>query len=564
MEPVNRRQQRLHARTVAAGTTVDYGAPAPENGNGLLADPSSQMLAAPSQQPSHYTAHPDPNPASLQHPPPPVEAGLLVPPALLPLPQSQTVAPSPRRTVVSAVPLTEPVLALRLDCIDGVTEDPYVVKPVLRVHVIDARSGRYFRPSALVSPPPAALAVPGAERRTVVGPVVEAAVESSCFPRGASPASPAAHVAHVVPLSSVPALNSALDADAAALRGARQCRDAAASGGVATSIAASSSPVVLASDDGGGAQVLPIHLGLAAPTLLFNDLLVFDVCVHDSALLPHAVVLFELVDDNPSLPAEARREGNGYYRIAWGFLRLGAVLKPTATDSVPVGMPAELVKAGQQSPADLSALRVTLYRYRGRGASGWAAQLAARLSGFAPPTLAADDGSGIPAPDVAAEFFAPPHLRELAPGGLTLRAVPFAAAVPQVSYLLYCSGVDRDTSRRLSRPASSGAICLLDSRSRNRLHVPGAVGDGASARGRAAARLAPRRRCWGALGRVGAIPTRGLGGPPRARPAGFHGIAANGCVRQCPRQGRCEAAAAAIGAPPSFGARGSRTAAAAA
>lgn len=428
--PENQRQRRRNARQAAVSTVAGAapvgapsdgahlpgGTPAPAPLEPLVPPPS----AYPSDTPAGYPIVP-------QHQPPPILAEQL-PPGVHNAPPPA----APPQGVAAAVPLGGPVLAIRLDCIDGVASDPYVVKPVVRVHIVDGRTGRYLCPAALVAPPAASLSIPGATRRSPPAPPADASVHNSCFPRPASApstAAPSPATAHVASLCSVPAINCTLDADAAALAGAQRIQVAGAGAAARASTM---------DTEGRTARILPAHLGSghATPSLLFNDILVFDVSANDAALLAHAVALFELVDDSPSLPAEARREGNGYYRIAWGYLRLGSVLPPAADSPVPVGLPAELLRpvrgaeSKPQAPEDLPALHVALYRYRGSAAPGWATQLAGRLSGS--PVRPVDDGSGVPAPDVVAEFLAPAHLREDAPGGLLLRAVPFAAAIPLV------------------------------------------------------------------------------------------------------------------------------------
>lgn len=399
----NQRRQRRNARRAAAADSIEaVSADTPQ------LPPEAPHLPLP--MPQQLQPQPD---ASSEHFPAPLAP---LPQSTIPqLPLHQSVPPPSRHLgFTAAVALAGPVLALRLDCIDGVTDDPYVIKPCLLVHLIDARTGRYTRPATLISPPTGSLSVPGASCRKPAGTPLDVAPQHSCFSFTVS-SPPPSTIHHVGPLASLPALNRLLEADASALHLARQVREQAAGGG-------GDGFHVLCSSDA------PTHLGRGhlTPSLIFNDTLVFDLGIEDASILHNTVALFELVDDSPSLPTEARRDGGGYYRIAWGYLRLEPVFTTPSIQVFPTGLPAELISSALKpapSYTDVPAMRVTLYKYRFSAAPQRWSSRALHSQGDA-------DGSGVPAPAVMAEFLSAPHLRQESP--LTLRAVPLAAAIPQV------------------------------------------------------------------------------------------------------------------------------------
>jgi hypothetical protein len=334
--------------------------------------------------------------------------------------------------LVSSVSLAGPVLAVRIASIDGVDHDPYVVKPFIRIHIVDGRTGRYLRPQVLIAPPPAAIALAGATRVVATSTVEETV--ATCLPGLCSPAQPPAPPGYVLPMCSTAAINRLLDIDSRALL-ASQLQ--AAGSPEADAMASALSESVVAALEGVD-DPLQVHLGSghATPSLLFSETFVSAVTTEE-AMQSHAMILFELIDDTPSLPAEALKAGGGFYRIAWGYLRLrnaeGQVLCQGVASPVPLGMPSELIARSHigtsprriQSPDELSTVQVSLFRYRG-SANRWQSK------------LAAGDVSNTPMPDVWAQLLCTaPHLRETIP--ITLRVAAFSAAIPHVRYLSFAA-----------------------------------------------------------------------------------------------------------------------------
>lgn len=303
---------------------------------------------------------PLPTPHDLSVPVPPHLVGLLRRSAAL-----------PRGAIIGKcrVGVTGPVLLVRIDEVHGGLTDPYLLKPFVRVHMVDTITGRYLqqapqpgqdapgsgpgstgssgtgtiqgfvRPAQYNGAPPAAVPSVAAGAVAAVHTSGAALPPPSCFGGGAaSLADPrAGPCTFVVPQDSQPCLNTALDADAAALRAAEtgeaELLHAALgkggeAGSVAIDMAAAATP--RRAQGGGGA-------------LVWREPLVFEVPLA-AVLQPHVAVLFELLDDNPSLPgvssasssssaasysSAARARGGapgsagrqGLYRIAWGFLK---------------------------------------------------------------------------------------------------------------------------------------------------------------------------------------------------------------------------------------------------
>jgi hypothetical protein len=275
-------------------------------------------------------------------------------------------APLPRDAGIGKcrVGVTGPILLVRIDEVHGGLTDPYLLKPFVRVHVVDTITGRYLqqapqagqdasgtgmggpgssgvgssqgfvRPAQYPGAPPAG--GPGVAATGVAAVHTSGAaltpLAGGCWGGGAAtlPDPRAGPCTFVMPQDSQPCLNTALGADAAALRAAEASEAellhaALGRGGEGGSVAVDVS-----------AAATPRRAQGGSGALVWREPLVFEVPL-SAVLHPHVAVLFELLDDNPSLPgvssasssSAARARGGvpgatgrqGLYRIAWGFLK---------------------------------------------------------------------------------------------------------------------------------------------------------------------------------------------------------------------------------------------------
>ena len=80
----------------------------------------------------------------------------------------------------------------------------------------------------------------------------------------------------------------------------------------------------------------PIHTPIVQPSMtppakfrrkpgssyraLWNHSLVYNLDISE-LLQPHVLILFEFLDYGSTIPEKYIKRGNGFYRVAWGFLR---------------------------------------------------------------------------------------------------------------------------------------------------------------------------------------------------------------------------------------------------
>jgi len=344
----------------------------------------------------------------------------------------------------AAVAVSAPLLAVRISSLDGpVVRDPHVSHPLVRVHLLDATTGRYLRVEEPVRGAGAGAGAAGSDATDGTGAAAEVVAAPSvagCLP-AASDAAPGAaagagaHTAHAGCIATGPCINRTFALDAAALARARGITlpgGASGVGGAATGVAS----LQAAQSDNASA-----HVG----SLLWGEPLVFGVTLQE-AMQPNVVLAFEVLEpERPSrLAIRVPRDVEGYYRVGWGFMR---VLRPDGgplvdVDArVPLGMPLTAAPSLRQQPPGtvVSQSQVALHDLALHDfvEPSWTdrclhvASLPSSQPQLAGSTGPAPDVSSIPSPEVALQMRVMLRRQSHA----TLRVAAFGCIVPATRYV---------------------------------------------------------------------------------------------------------------------------------
>eukprot|EP00940_MAST-03C_sp_MAST-3C-sp2_P000203 g203.t1 len=141
--------------------------------------------------------------------------------------------------------------------------------------------------------------------------------------------------------------------------------------------------------DSGAIERNPLHCHIVRPNMTspatrsrmpgskyraeWNEQLIYNMNIKQ-LLHSHALILFELLDYGPAIPEKFIRDGEGYHRVAWGFLRT-------------------LSSGGEPIIGSDRALKLSLYKYPNHGRVSRFVKLQARsrrMNGLGDPSLVPD------------------------------------------------------------------------------------------------------------------------------------------------------------------------------
>jgi hypothetical protein len=333
------------------------------------------------------------------------------------------------------VPVTNPLLGLCVGKLFGSLVDPYVTKPFVRVHLVDTHTGCYVQPKNRIVPQqlPNAPSVMQARQQLPHFAAHDATCTSTnlpgCVPCIGSIPRLFEEGTYVRYQDTVPALNRELDVDLLVTLQAALGDDRMPDLDITESVLRKT---VFQEGHAGAAD---------AASLLWSEYMVFDIELAE-ALQPNVTILCELIDRQQSLPKQQLSEGRGFYRIAWGLLKLVSSSGEANLDLdalLPVGFLPGMCNKAQPTevgappvlvnqPSNLRHdVEVAMYSYVG---PDWADRVHHGDSVLTPQS-SLETPSHAPSPDVSIQY----RMRSRQLSGHRLQLAAFPAVAPACRYL---------------------------------------------------------------------------------------------------------------------------------